>query len=98
MSELMLMQDQYLDFLNQSEFYQLMPFIILSLTACFSLAIFTEIPAEGVLAICFNPISFLVYWVVGVVPFITIPIIVAFIALYFLINYAVNLKKKSNRV
>ena len=93
MIEFMLMSDQWIWFLNQSKLHQCMPFIVLSLVSCLSLVIFTDMSAGAILATCFNPLSFLVYFMVGVATFITLPVMTAFIALFFLMNYLANLKK-----
>ena len=98
MSELMMMSDQWLEFLNQSKAHQLAPFIVLFFVSCLSLVIFTDMSAEGILAACLNPLSFIVYYMVGVATFFTVPILVIFIALYLLMNCLVNLKTNSNSV
>jgi hypothetical protein len=73
MSELMMMQQEYLDWLNQSRLYRFLPFIILSSVVLLSATVYTKTTPLGVMLIAYNPLSLFCYWALGVVPFITVP-------------------------
>ena len=94
MNELMLMQDQYLEFLNQSKLHQSLPFIAISLTSCLLLVVFTDISASGIICMCFNPLSFFVYWLFVAAPFVTVPLLLTLASLHSLINCIIKLKKR----
>lgn len=85
MSELMIMQQDYMDWLNQSKFYQFLPFIILSSLVLLIVTAFTKITPSAVMLITYNPLSLLVYFALGVVPFITVPAILFFGFIYWVI-------------
>ena len=92
MSDLMLLQDQWIDFLNQSKLHQCAPFVMLTLISALSLAFYTKINTWAIFCICLNPLSFIAYFLVGVAPFTTIPSLIVFGALYLAIDKVRRLK------
>lgn len=86
---LMEWQQQWLDFLNQSKLHQFSPFIFLSIVTGIFLAIKTSMDIFWVVFnSCVNPLSLIVYWMLGVVPFVFIPIMVVFGLFYLLFKLA----------
>ena len=83
MSELMVLQQEYIDWLNQSKAHQCLPFIVLSTITLISLALLTKISVFYVLIITYNPISLIAYFFVGVAFFTTMPALLFLIIVYF---------------
>ena len=99
MSELMIIQQESLDWLNQSTLYKFLPFIILSFVVLISVTIYTKITPLGVILITYNPLSLFCYWALGVVPFVTVPFLlfVGFICWSITLIRKLNIAKQADK-
>lgn len=99
MSELMIMQQDYLDWINQSRFFRFLPFIVLSSIVLLSVTIYTKITPLGVMLISYNPLSLFCYWALGVVPFVTVPflLLVGFICWVIILIRKLNIAKQADK-
>lgn len=94
MSELMIIQQEYLDWLNQSKLHQLLPFIVLSTAVLIYTALFTKLDACYVMLVAYNPLSLLLYYMIGVMTFTTMPFCLVLGALYLTVKLLHHLKNK----
>jgi hypothetical protein len=92
MIDLLLMQDQWIEFLNQSKLHQSLPFVFLMAMSILVLALATELGTLTILSICLNPLALVVYLLLGVFFFTTVPTLAAIVFLAFVIKYVRKLK------